>query len=424
MTINEKSSVQYWETWLSSGKVCPVFQPIVSAETGKIYGYEVLGRLQVQGINGNSSLVSLGSFFMAHMSYPNRNGKTMMALKKEIDQKIRSIALTEFAGFEDDDSCIFLNISPSSIIEFIENPKTTLPHTIELIRKLGIKPERIVIEITEEPINAKPEIIKTVIDLYRAEGYRIAIDDVGSESSNLDRIGLFHPDIIKVDLQMLRRSVFSRNFKEILLTLSRLGESLGSSLLFEGIETEEELYNALNYGSRYMQGYFFSEPNQKFQESSVFEESLYQNIQKFHERKKKEIYSILGWEESIQMNLSNLNFTITNNGSKIELDTSPIVNLNIEFFRLYVTDNLGKQVSPNYYMLMNGKIAQDESFIGKNWSWRPYFYEHFYKIANSKTEWVVSSVYHDINENITLKTFSRNLEGNLIVFIDISLVGS
>src|SRR6185369_10518064 len=92
----------------------------------------------------------------------------------------------------------------------------------------------------------------------RAHGCAIAVDDVGAESSNLDRIGSFEPDIIKVDAAMLRRSHHNRSFRQVLKGVSSMAEGLGAALLFEGVETQDDLEQSLEFGARYAQGWYFA----------------------------------------------------------------------------------------------------------------------------------------------------------------------
>jgi EAL domain-containing protein (putative c-di-GMP-specific phosphodiesterase class I) len=420
MQMMEKpQNLMDWRNWIESGILFPAFQPVVSIETGMVYGYEVLGRIEhTRNKYGIEKKIesSLGNFFL---TYPNKsyNSEPFLQFKKTVDEEIRRLAIEKFASEAEPSASLFLNISPSSIFSYMEVINKDLPLTIQLTRKYGIEPERIIVEITEERIEGNIEVLKPIIDIYRAEGFRIAVDDVGSESSNLDRIGLFHPDIIKVDLQMIRRSVFSRNFKEILLTLSKLGESLGSSLLFEGIEKEDELYNALNYGSRYLQGYYFSEPKRDFIKADRFYDDLCVSLEKYYLKKTSEIEELNLWEDKIKKSLSHLKMdnasTERNSFIKDYLSQS-----DIQFFRLYITDSKGIQTSPNY-LNTNNEIKEFNEYIGKNWSWRPYFFEHKYKSSQEEVNWVVSSVYHDISENTFLKTFSKNLDGGFIMFIDV-----
>jgi EAL domain-containing protein (putative c-di-GMP-specific phosphodiesterase class I) len=408
-----------WRNYIETGNLYPAFQPVVSIESGLVYGYEVLGRIEhTRNIAGKEKKVesSLGNFFL---TYPNKSysSESFLRLKKSVDEEIRRLAIEKFAREAEPQASLFLNISPSSIFSYMEIINKDLPLTIQLTRKHGINPKRIIVEITEERIDGNIEVLKPIIDIYRSEGFRIAVDDVGSESSNLDRIGLFHPDIIKVDLQMIRRSVFSRNFKEILFTLSKLGESLGSSLLFEGIEKEDELYNALNYGSRFLQGYYFSEAKREFIDSTNFKQDLNLSLDKYYRKKTNEILKLNAWESKIQKSLSTLDLKYLSLENQ-DLIKEHLINSNISFFRLYITDSKGIQVSPNYVKI-DDVVSEISEYKGKNWSWRPYFFEHKYKSSQNQIDWVISSVYHDISENTFLKTFSKNLEGGFILFIDV-----
>lgn len=410
-----------WEDWLETGDLVPVFQPILSSESTGVYGYEVLGRLRREG-----KFESLGNFFLATAKQnlsPFYTPKLdeFFHLKRKIDEQLRIMALEKFAKEAPPETKLFLNISPNLIYYTLDLIKDEMPLTIRKVRELGIDPTRIVIEITEERFSHNLEVLKPILTLYRQEGFSIAVDDAGSEASNLDRIGLFHPEIIKVDLQMLRRSTFSRNFKEILLNLSRLGESLGSSLLFEGIETKDELYNALNYGARYIQGFYFAKPITDFSNRFAFRSSMKESLDYFHSRKKEEMETAIDWETKWKKKLSNIAIGFESQDGIWEWNgiADPSISLDEGFFRMYITNMVGFQVSPNYLKSDSEVVFVDYSFLGKNWSFRPYFFEHIHKSKTSGDEWAVSPVYHDISEKLMLKTFSRNISENLILFIDV-----
>lgn len=404
--------VREWKEWLASGELTPVFQPILSSESTGIYGYELLGRLSTP-----QGFFSLGEFFLTHtLGYDE-----LFFLKKQVDEQIRFSALQKFASDAPPETKLFLNISPNILYHALLHLETSLPQTIRMVREVGLDPTRIVIEITEERFPHNLELLKPVLNLYRKEGFSIAVDDAGSEASNLDRIGLFHPEIIKVDLQMLRRSTFSRNFKEILLNLSKLGESLGSSLLFEGIESEDELYNALNYGARYIQGYYFAKPEIPFSGRFQYRSEMQASLEYFHSRKQKEMNLQIEWETIWKSKLSEIvmGFREEDGIWEWQEDFNTTVFGDGDFFRMYITNHMGFQVSPNYARADFGEMKPDYSFLGKNWSFRPYFFEHLHKSKTSRDAWTLSHMYHDISERMMLRTFARNLSENLILFIDV-----
>ncbi|MCE9500327.1 MAG: EAL domain-containing protein, partial [Leptospira sp.] len=275
-----KASHKDWLEFIKSGKVLPYFQPIVSLESCSVFGYEALGRIEFPG----GRIESLGSFFGARIE-----SQEFFELQKKIDLEIRALSMRFLLEDPNRESKLFINISPLTMMSELRELEKEIPFTIRQSRELGIQSSRIIIEMTEGSFNFNPEVVRPLIETYRAEGFLIAIDDVGSESSNLDRIGLFHPDIIKVDLQLLRRSVLHRSFQEIIQTLSVLSESLGSSLIFEGIETEEELYKAMSSGSRYLQGFIFAKAREDFAKEMEFQEQLSPFLSLFYTRKIQEI---------------------------------------------------------------------------------------------------------------------------------------
>ncbi len=419
----DKKETDDWERWLASGEIVPVFQPILSSESTGVFGYEVLGRLKNQ--NG---IESLGPFFLAidearGTKLDFYRTSELFRIKKKVDRDIRYQALKKFKEEAPPETKLFLNVSPHLMYDTLQSFSPKLPYTIRVVRELGIDPSRIVIEITEERFEYNLEVLKPILNLYRNEGFSIAVDDAGSEASNLDRIGLYHPEIIKVDLQMLRRSTFSRNFKEILLNLSRLGESLGSSLLFEGIESNDELYNSLNYGARYIQGYYFSKPQSDFAKKFEFRKEMSGALEYFHARKNEEMEAQIRWESKWKEKLSRVTLGFDNHDGVWEWDSKDLseISKDRDFFRMYITNPFGFQLSPNYFQDGKKGMLADYSFLGKNWSWRPYFFEHIHKSRTSKDPWAISPIYHDISENVMLRTFSRDFGENLILFIDIVL---
>ncbi|MBK7056180.1 MAG: hypothetical protein IPO06_02270 [Leptospiraceae bacterium] len=54
-----------------------------------------------------------------------------------------------------------------------------------------------------------------------------------------------------------------------------------------------------------------------------------------------------------------------------------------------------------------------------NWSWRPYFLNHLYESYRQSNSWVISQPYHDIMENLLLRTFSKTFKDKFILFIDV-----
>jgi EAL domain-containing protein (putative c-di-GMP-specific phosphodiesterase class I) len=343
-----------------------------------------------------------------------------MRLRYLVDQKLRRAAFEKLLDDPNKDSKLFVNVSPFQMVSFLEQDENKFPYSIRLTRELGINPERIVIEITEDPIEINIDSLRPLIDIYKKEGFQIAIDDVGSKSSNLDRIGTFHPDIIKVDMQMLRKSIFDRNYEEILYTLSRLGQSLGISLLFEGIETLEEMNKAMSFGSRYLQGFLFSKASPQLAHKSVFSVLMNDLLNSFYQMKTKKIRKQLLWESKFETLLQEVKWDEEQILNGIISNYEEIFSIEKSIIRFFVTDRFGNQITPNYIRKLNSHCINIESDAQyKNWSWRPYFLNHLYESYKENAKWVVSEPYNDIKESLLMRTFSHSIINGKIIFVDV-----
>jgi EAL domain-containing protein (putative c-di-GMP-specific phosphodiesterase class I) len=411
--INAKYSL---EENLSLNQIVPYFQPIISLEDKSIFGYEALGRM----VTPNGDVVSLGEFFTkTSQSLGNEPNKSdLNALRSRIDRDLRTKSFYRILEDTNPHSKIFLNVSPKSMYWHLKNNPEETPLSIQLCRKLDINPRRIVIEITEDDFEENIDFLAPLIKLYRETGFLVAIDDVGSKSSNLDRIGTFHPDIVKIDMQMLKKSMFNRNYSEILYNISQLAQSLGISLLFEGIETKEEMNKALSFGARYVQGYLFSQAREKLLEKNAFADEINQLINYFYFTKHEEIKSRSDWENRIEQILQKIPLEEKLENTGEVKDILEIFNIDSAIRRFYVTDIYGNQKTPNFIKKNEQLVLVDPLAKNKNWSWRPYFLNHIYNSYRHPENWVISQPYMDVSENVLFRTFSKTIDQS-IIFIDV-----
>ncbi|TGK60042.1 EAL domain-containing protein [Leptospira wolffii] len=414
-----------WREWFSEGELVPHFQPILSVEKDSIFGYEALARF----MDKRGTVHSLGPFFLADIphSLSKEEREDFKILKLEIDRLIRRKALEKIRKDSrlDPDAKLFLNISPAFMQEYLDSKTEEDPFTLRAAKELGLDPKKIVVEIVEEHFSGEIEQLKPLINLYKRSGFLVAIDDLGSKSSNLDRIGALHPDIIKVDLGLIRSSVASRNFQEILYTLSRLAESLGCALLFEGIETETELYNALTYGARYLQGFYFAEPAPEPVDISGLSIRFSQLHELFFNYKKYQLLRRIKKERELEDRLDSSGIEVLSGADDTDRRRIRIRNpylLEKSVFRMYVTDTEGRQLSPNYSSISDAGMLEDDAFVGRNWSWRPYFLEQFYKNAKNPSQtWIASNPYYDLESHLLLVTYSKRFSEDNVLFVDVRM---
>lgn len=217
-----------------------LFQPIVSVSTRRIIGLEALSRGRY-----DNEIVSPFHLF----SY----GKTL-GMTVELEKICREKALNTFSS-QDEYSMLFLNFE-TDIFDKVE-PNSGLLH--KTAKSYNLTNRNIVIEINEKGLNNNDNL-KTFVDYYRAKGYLIALDDVGAGHSNLNRISLVRPDIVKIDraiIQDIDKSLYSQ---EIFKSIVELSKKIGAFTIAEGTETVEEVITCMMCGVDFFQGYFFSKP--------------------------------------------------------------------------------------------------------------------------------------------------------------------
>jgi EAL domain-containing protein (putative c-di-GMP-specific phosphodiesterase class I) len=392
-----------WRTWLGGGKVLPLFQPIFSVEDQAVYGWESLGRLDLSG-----ALASLGPFFKT------TDEGELVQLKKDVGGELaRQVARSaaQFSGAR-----LFFNATPSLLAASFDAQE--LPYPLQTLVAEGLDPERVVIEVCEEPFYQNFTELKRVLEVLRSQGCVIALDDVGAGKEQLDRMAFLRPDVIKVNLTLFQRSFRDRNFRPSLRALSRLSESLGSVLLVEGIETAEELQQALQLGARYVQGFFFSVPVREPQVDPRVGLVLRQALENFSFIRNRRVQRQVAWENEMLLRLVDIGFSIFEVDGVVHLNEEDLVGLSDFVSRLYFTDIHGFQVSPDYVLHENG-AAQDRKDLGKNLSLRPFFFDHIYKLHGRPGGWSLSDVYVDTDTHRCLRTFSRHITSKTILFLDV-----
>ena len=217
-------------------QIFPYFQPIVSVASGRIIGYEALARQ----MDKQNRVISAGGLFSSIKLDPKK--------RIDLDRQVRRQALEKFSEL-DDNTYLALNISAA----WIDNLRQlTASPTLKMLNELNIDRERIIVEITEAhaDINKLREIVKH----YRKQGLRVALDDFGSGSSQLERVLAIHPDIIKIDMQLFKKASKGGLASDIVQMLTRLGKRTGCQIICEGVENESEFLFGLNCDAQFCSG--------------------------------------------------------------------------------------------------------------------------------------------------------------------------
>ncbi|NLI92709.1 MAG: EAL domain-containing protein [Peptococcaceae bacterium] len=387
---------------IQNKKISTFFQPIVSVVKKSVIGLEGLSR-------GKNSLT--GEFIPPDILFKKAIDSTQ---RVALDRLCREKALNAYQEIvqHDPDLLLFLNID-ASILDKVVGSKHLLRETF----KRNLQVDHIVIEINETKVNDLRSL-KNFIDNYREYGFLIALDDVGSGFSNLDRIPLTKPDIIKIDRGLLQDLDKQYYKQEVFKSLVGLSKNIGALVVAEGIETVEEAFISLELGADLLQGYYFSRPVEAAPRQIYRHEdkinlvasrfSTYVNTKNKNERLKLAKYDIM--IQDVRAFLMNV--------SRSELDgkMKEILNKLVSVDCMYVLDSSGFQISetacrPNLKTHRSSIFQPAQK--GENHSLKSYYYSlvnfglakyvtsPYISMATGKLCITISATCHDCdNENI------------------------
>jgi len=230
---------------LNDGRIESWFQPVFRARTLELWGYECLMR----GRALDGSLIDAGTL----LHWARQEHLTFM-----LDRVVRERHLRAAGTLNVPDHCTFLvNFLPTAIYR----PDFCLATTVRAARDSGLAPERIIFEVVETEQVVDRDHLKRILAHYREKGFRVALDDLGSGFSGLSFLGDLKPDMIKIDRELVSKSVDSPFHSGICASLVGLGHDNGLLVLAEGVETEAEWAHMEELGVDLLQGYLFGRPS-------------------------------------------------------------------------------------------------------------------------------------------------------------------
>jgi EAL domain-containing protein (putative c-di-GMP-specific phosphodiesterase class I) len=102
--------------------------------------------------------------------------------------------------------------------------------------------------------------IQKIIAEYRRIGFTTALDDFGAGYAGLGLLANFQPDLIKIDMELVRDIATSPVRKAIVAGIVKMAHDMDIAVIAEGVETEGELLALRALGIRLFQGYLFAKP--------------------------------------------------------------------------------------------------------------------------------------------------------------------
>lgn len=243
------------------------FQTIKSIRYKGLTGVEALSR----GIDPNGKLIPPKQLI--------NNAQSKDELSK-LDKLFQEKAIESFAKLhkEYEHLILFINLETSLLDKSCEE----LSHLLACVNKHQINPNHIAIELVESKVS-DVQALQEMIQVCRQEGFLIVLDDVGVGFSNLDRIPLIKPDIIKIDKSLIRNIHKEYYKQEVCRSLVGLAQRIGALVVAEGIETEEEALYILQIDIDMLQGFYLSKPRPVDHISDWFQHRIDHLSSRFHD---------------------------------------------------------------------------------------------------------------------------------------------
>jgi len=239
---NEHEKHELIRRIVSDRLITPHFQPIVDLHQGGVLAWEVLSR-------GPAASPPPNKLFLA----AERAG-----LLYQLESVCRNAALGAIARLPPllRSRLFFINVSPN----LIAGAGPTKDSMQAEMARLGLDQRNVVIEITERESIADYAAFERQMRTYVEQGFKIALDDIGTGHSGLVTLVTCAPHFLKLDLT-LSREIHRHAYKQNLVkSLVAFAASAGAALIAEGVETWEELATLSRLGVRYAQGFLFGRP--------------------------------------------------------------------------------------------------------------------------------------------------------------------
>ncbi|TWA92557.1 EAL domain-containing protein [Bradyrhizobium stylosanthis] len=215
------------------------FQPIVDLSAGMVWGYEAL----VRGENGEP----------AHTVLAQVTDET----RYSFDQAARVTAI-EAAGplFAGRDMRLSINFMPNAVYE----PKACIQKSLAAAKRVDFPHRNLMFEFTENERMADPAHVAKIVEAYRNFGFWTALDDFGAGYAGLGLLARLQPDLIKIDMELIRDIHASYAKQTIVAGIVNIARQLEVRVLAEGIENEAEVGVLRAAGINLFQGYYFAKP--------------------------------------------------------------------------------------------------------------------------------------------------------------------
>ncbi|RFO97830.1 response regulator receiver protein [Rhodoferax lacus] len=232
------------EQALEQGEIIAHYQPQLDLQKGALYGMEALARWQHPrlGLLGPDHFIPLAE---------------RRAMIRRIGARMLELSLAQIAQWDVQGHAVPKVAVNACALEL--NPGY-LEMVLRTLKKYGLAPQRLEIEITESVLCPDGEMAVGVLRALRNAGVQIAVDDFGSGYSSLGQLRKLPLSTLKIDRSFVSEIVNNRADCTIVDAVVKMAHSLGLHTVAEGAETAQQLGVLKQLGCDAVQGYVHARP--------------------------------------------------------------------------------------------------------------------------------------------------------------------
>ena len=244
--INKEKTIESsMRAGLRNGEFVPYLQPKIDCYTGKAVGAEAL----VRWIKPDGKVIS-PDFFISYFEKSGFITKIDMYMFGETCRILRKWIEEGREVFPVSCNFTYLDIIGSNFTKYLKL----------MSERHRVPPELLELELTESVAAQHIDLVNSRGKELSDHGFKLSIDDFGSGYSSLSLLQILKIDILKLDRNFVQRGVSGKLSHDLVEGLVNAFRQNSVQMVFEGIETEDQLNFVKSLGCRIVQGYYYSKP--------------------------------------------------------------------------------------------------------------------------------------------------------------------
>jgi diguanylate cyclase (GGDEF)-like protein len=326
-----------------------LFLPIVNPHNGQLFGVEALLRgFEKSGFNSLDDLLDEayrdGVLYDIDLEFRKSVFAKFVELTEQLEKAKEPYIASSLKLFYNLDTRILemLDYSPGN--------------TKQLLKEYDISSSNIYFDISERYKFSTYASTKNILNTYRLQGFKVALDDFGSGHSGFELLYHSEPDAVKIDKFLVRNiKQYSKN-RLFCTEIIKLAHIRGAIVIAEGIETKEEFYTLKELGCDLMQGFFIQKPSKVKELTSTIEhiKELSEEDKRASDSDVSHIINQLLWLDTV-LNTESINSVVEKFQKDektvffpiVDADMHPIGLITEKSLRRYIYSQYGLQIIQN-----------------------------------------------------------------------------